>query len=107
MVVSGWVYPESRSIESKLQSVSTSDYHTMLASGSADGSVKIGSSLNGLHRKRHHVSLLFQGEDWLTRQNIIDHRSFEMDYDEHTKEYRMVEDFVPEVMSSTRLKTQV
>ena len=28
---------------------------------------------------------------------MLFHRLFEMDYDQHTKEYRMLDDFMPEV----------
>jgi len=41
---------------SSCESIATSDYHTSLAVASADGSVVLGSTLLGYHRKRKGVS---------------------------------------------------
>ncbi|ORY26711.1 hypothetical protein BCR39DRAFT_560442 [Naematelia encephala] len=69
-------------------SVGTSEYHTMLATASSDGSVILNSLQQGWHRRRR--APLF----WL--------RMYEIDYDTYSGEYRIVDDFAPETLLMER-----
>jgi hypothetical protein len=71
----------------------------MMASASADGSVMIASYFQGFHRKRAAVSSLVP-RDAANEKPLLFHRIYEMDYDSHSKEFRMTDDFLPEVSSS-------
>lgn len=59
--------------------IATSDYHTMIASASSDGSVLVSSCGMGFYRRKQ-GGMLFQ-------------RLYELDYDSHTGEYRMSEQY--------------
>jgi len=65
--------------------ITTSDYHTMAVTAGSDGAVLLCNFQAGWFRRRG-TGLLYQ-------------RLFEMDYDLHTGEYRMTDDFLPEEMT--------
>ncbi|EIW71800.1 hypothetical protein TREMEDRAFT_27087 [Tremella mesenterica DSM 1558] len=65
--------------------IATSDYHPMVLTAGTDGSTILSNYKAGYHRAR--------GE------GLNSQRIFEIDYDEYTEEYRMVDNIAPEVIS--------
>ncbi|KAK4689340.1 transcription factor C subunit 6, partial [Tremellales sp. Uapishka_1] len=62
--------------------LATSDYHTVLASAGADGVVQLANYQTGFFRRRGTMMLV--------------EKIYQIDYDTHSGEYRMLDDFVPE-----------
>ncbi|BEJ11379.1 hypothetical protein CspHIS471_0108010 [Cutaneotrichosporon sp. HIS471] len=63
-------------------SIATSDYHTMIASAASDGALIISTFSLGFYRRK--------------LAGLLYYRLYELDYDEVSGEYRMVDDFKPE-----------
>lgn len=85
------------------QSVHASDYHPQLAVGAADGSCSTTNLLRSTRRggsvvRGFCVQLLFSaGADIHFIQPFFVHKIFQMDYSRNTKEYRMLDRFLPQV----------
>ncbi|WWD19510.1 hypothetical protein CI109_103971 [Kwoniella shandongensis] len=65
--------------------LATSDYHTMLLSGGADGAVILTNLHTGFYRRR--------------KAPLVQERLYEVDYNATTGEFRIIDDILPEAIS--------
>jgi transcription factor C subunit 6 len=87
-----------------LQSISTSDYHPYIATAAADGTCMTVNLLKPLRRGGLVVSVIPVKQRNPTKSDLLTsiypkpifiHKLYQMDYNRNTKQYRMLQNFIP------------
>lgn len=81
----------------------------MLLTAGCDGSVLLSNCKGGFHRARGEASLHARYCTLVKtdKQGLMQQRMMQMDYDLHTGEYRLLDNFLPEVGDHSRQRARL